>query len=267
MNISISNCYSQLNTGLMVFPTEIKITTENEKKYNFDKLLACNQYNFLLNTLFDYGLVIRFLEQKNSPHQIFTRDIGFIIENIMFISKMSQLSRQQETQSLIKFAAQYNLRTYQMENYAEGGDVFVQDNNIIIGIGERTTEDAANEIKSVLSATNSSYNIIKAYFDLSLIHLDCAFNILDNNSCIISDGLFNPEEITPLFSTIIKAPLDTNTLGANIINLGNKRILCSCQNLATTLNNSEFCCKYIDYSEVTKVGGGLGCSLLPIQRA
>ncbi|WP_353894188.1 arginine deiminase family protein [Proteinivorax hydrogeniformans] len=267
MQISISNCYDSLRFALMAFPSDIAVTVESQEKYQFNKTLACNQYNLLVNTLLDFGVEVRFLDQTNSPTQIYTRDVGFILNDTIFISKMSEDNRQQETESLIDFVNQHNLKSYKMQEFVEGGDVFVHEDKVIIGIGERTTENAAQEISQQLNYTGSNYRVIKAYFDLSLIHLDCAFNILDKDTCLITDGLFNADEISKFFPKVIKTPFDKTTLGPNIINLGNKTLLCSNQQLANTLNQNGFKVIHINYEEVAKVSGGLGCSILPILRS
>ena len=59
---------------------------------------------------------------------------------------------------------------------------------------------------------------------------------------------------------------DADNFGTNFVNLGNKKVLCSNMNVADMLNNEGCDVQYIDYSEINKNEGSLGCSILYLNR-
>lgn len=49
------------------------------------------------------GVIIQFLDPIYGANQVFTRDIGFVIEDRIFIAKMSKQDRVEETKALEKY--------------------------------------------------------------------------------------------------------------------------------------------------------------------
>ena len=268
MNISISNAYDPLKAGIMVFPSNIALSDPIKRtNLDFTKILALEQFDSLVQILVDNHVKIHTLELVNSATQLFTRDIGFIINDIFFISKMTESMREQEINPLMAFVKYHGFKTHKMENNVEGGDIFVHDNKVILGIGGRTTDLAAKEINQVLLNCGSNYEIVEVRFDLSKIHLDCVFNVLDKNTCLLSGGIMEPKKIIELFPNVVNITTnELSNLGSNIINLGNKKILCSNEELTRKLTTLNYEATYVDYSEIVKTEGSLGCCLLPTQR-
>jgi len=204
----------------------------------------------------------------DEPNQVFTRDIGFVVSNILFISKMTDPTRKLETKKLVHYIKKMNIdNIHFMENEIEGGDVLVHDKMIFIGLGERTTPRAINELKEVLLRHNLNYEIIEVIINKSLIHLDCTFNILESDTCIISKGVYNPEVVIDRFENIINVPdAEVSSLASNIVCLGNKNVLCSNENFSSILNNHGYVTTYVPFTEIIKAQGSLGCCILPTRR-
>ncbi|ABR47680.1 amidinotransferase [Alkaliphilus metalliredigens QYMF] len=268
MRVFTKNEYERICYCLMAYPCNLLIVDANNIfSKDMDKNLAISQYNRLVNILVECGVKVQFLDLDSSPSQVFTRDIGFIIENILFISKMTDPLRQSEIKGLIQLAKKHKIKIHLMSHNVEGGDVIVHDNKIFIGQGNRSNERAAEEIAAVLSQNNMEYQIIKVLFDTTKIHLDCVFSILDKDTCLISDDVFKPQNIKDHFSKTIEVPKDqVDILAANIINLGQNRILCCSESLTHILQDHGYHTSFIEFSEVIKVGGSIGCCVLPILR-
>jgi len=267
MKILNNHEYDKLISGIMVYPCNIIASSNSTSAGPIDKQIVSKQYNTLFNTLLDYGVRIHFFDLNRSTSQVFARDIGFIIDNILFISNMTQPERQTEINGLIDFAKQHNIKSHIMKNKVEGGDILVHNNKVFVGVGYRTNEAAVQEIENILSLNNKQYEFIKVYFNTSKIHLDCVFNIVSNETCIISTDVFNPESILKHFSNALQVPIEEqDSLATNIIQLGNNIILCSSKIFSTTLQDYGYNSIFIDFSEIIKASGSLGCCLMPLLR-
>jgi len=267
MKILNNHEYDKLVSGIMVYPCNIIASSNSTSAGPIDKQIVSKQYNTLFNTLLDYGVRIHFFDLNRSTSQVFARDIGFIIDNILFISNMTQPERQTEIKGLIDFAKQHNIKSHIMENKVEGGDILVHNSKVFVGVGYRTNEAAVQEIDHILSLNNKQYEFIKVSFNTSKIHLDCVLNIVSNETCIISTDVFNPQDVLKHFSTAIEVPIkEQDSLATNIIDLGNNVILCSSNVFSKILQDHGYNSIFIDFSEIIKASGSLGCCLMPLLR-
>ncbi|SCZ06476.1 dimethylarginine dimethylaminohydrolase family protein [Alkaliphilus peptidifermentans] len=265
MNISFNNEYDKLASCIIAYPCNIQVSSNISPAGQIDKLIASKQYNKLINTLMDNDVKTYLFDLNGSTAQVFTRDIGFVINDILFVSNMTQPERQTEIAGLIDLAKQHNIKNHIMTNKAEGGDILVHQGKLFIGVGNRTSEEAVEEILHVLSLNNYQYEVIKVYFNKTKIHLDCVFNILDKNTCITTIDIFNPEDVLKHFANAIEIPIEElDSLAANIIDIGNDIILCSSEAFSKSLKRHGYKTIYIEFNEIIKASGSLGCCLMPL---
>ena len=110
-----------------------------------------SQYNNFINALSKNNIKLYFIDiNKNATQQVFTQDIGFVIDDLLFVSKMKEKERKIETESFMKFVKDNNIKYYEMKNNIEGGDVIKYQDVIFVGISSRTSIQAANELQEVL---------------------------------------------------------------------------------------------------------------------
>lgn len=267
MKVFIGNDYDCLQDCILCYPCNLQAVNSNDPNRQVDKNLASVQYNNLLNKLIEHGSKVQFVGLNNSPSQVFARDIGFAVEELLFVSNMTDSSRQSEINVLKELAKKHNIKTHVMEQKVEGGDIIIKNNIVFIGQGNRTNEMAANEIGYILQRNNKPYEIVKVGFDATKIHLDCAFNILNEETCIISSSVYDTEMVAKYFKKVIKIPdEDLSDLAPNIVQLDRRSYLCSSKNFKKILQSHGFNAIYIDFSEFIKCNGGLGCCVLPLLR-
>lgn len=263
MNIHLENEYDKIIYYLMVYPSNFYANGQN----HVDMKLVFHQYNEFVNLLVNLGVKVQFLDITNSTEQVFTRDIGFVIKDIFFISKLNNVQRQSESEPLMNFIKTHNLKHYIMQNSIEGGDVILHDEVLFIGVSDRTSMEGIKEVQAVLDDNNIAVKTIPVNFDRSKIHLDCAFNTLDRENCLITDYVNDVDIIQKHIKNCYK--LDkaaADELGTNYVYLGDKKIITSSKGAYELLKSKSFVPYYTDFSEVIKGSGSLGCCTLPILR-
>lgn len=267
MKVFVDSDYDKLDQCIVVYPSNLQIVSNNTAKEQINKNVASKQYNNLINTLSEYGVNMRFFDLNGSPSQVFSRDIGFVIQDMLFISHLTLPDRQAEIDGLIDFVHKHSIKHHIMQNYVEGGDIIVNHNKIFIGQGNRTCEKAVTEINDVLSTINLPFELVKVYFEPSKIHLDCVFDILGKDTCIISEDVFNPQDVVKYFSKVIEAPrAELDSLAINIVSLDNNTLLCSSESFTYSLQKQGYNSIFINFSEIIKASGSLNCCIFPINR-
>ena len=256
--------YKILKLCLLCYP--VNLASDSNNKINTDLLYS--QYNKFINTLTENNVRVKFIDiDKKLPMQVFTQDIGFVIDDILFISKLSDKVRKEETKYLKKFAVENNIRFYEMKNNIEGGDVIHYDNIVFVGVGKRTCIEACNEIEDVLRKVSSPVGIIPIKYDPAKIHLDIIFNILDKDYGIISPYVYDKEIIQKFVKNLIEiSKNDADEFATNYVYLGNKKLISCNKKISKMLEEIGYDVEYIDFSEAFKADGGLECSALFLSR-
>lgn len=260
MKIRNNKGYGKLKTVIVCYPSNFKVKGKVQINYP----LMYEQYNNFINLISREGVKVQLLEPIYGENQVFTRDVAFVIGDTLFISSMSNKERIEETKALEKYIKNHNLKVYRMENKIEGGDVIVYENYIFVGLSKRTSLEAIKELKEYINEYNMGYEIIEINFNKEkMLHLDCVFNILGKDQCIISDYLYDKDKIKKRIKTCYNIDKKTSEeLGANIVALGDGRIVTSNKTVFHILKKADFEVFYLDYSEILKAGGGFTCSTL-----
>lgn len=266
MRVFENNQYDKIERCILAYPSYLQ-KADHKITHEIDLHMASKQYNALLNVLIENGIKAYFLDLDGSPSQLFARDIGFLINDLIFISNMKQSVRKPEIEGLKEFVKKHNLKHYIMQSNVEGGDIIAHNNKVFIGQGDRTNEDAFLEIGNVLRTNNLDLQLIKVFFETSKIHLDCTFNIIDKDTCIISKEVFNHEDVLKHFSKVIEIDgEDLKSLAPNVINMGNKKLLCSSENFSKVLQSNGYNTTFIQFDEIIKDKGSIGCCVFPTLR-
>lgn len=268
MNIYQINKYDPIKSYLVCYPVKFQITDKSNKHYGtVDLNKVFSQYNDFINELILEGVKIQFLDIGNSPEQVYTRDLAFVINDTIFICNMKNVSRKTETSYLMEFVKENNLKYYEMKNNIEGGDVILYDNIVFVGISTRTTIEAVNELQKVLKDMKININVVPINFDPAKIHLDCAFNTLDKGEAVISPYVYDRKVIEKYIDKLYDiSKEDADNLGTNYIYLGNRKVLSCSEKVTKLLNDNGYKAKYIDFSEIAKGEGGFECTTLSILR-
>ena len=275
---SLEQCYdpkSKMHVKAGTYPSEHDMIIEMQSLANvFDK------YNVSV-------FRPKIIENYN---QIFSRDIGFVIEDKFIVANILP-DRDQEIKAIDYILDQIpneNKITLPEECHVEGGDVMPWNNYIFIGtysgedypdyITARTNINAVKAIQDLFP-----HKIVKS-FELrksndnakeNALHLDCCFQPVGKNKAIIHEnGFLNEKDFNWLVEFFGKENVFEITkeemyqMNSNVFSIS-EDIIVSEQNF-TRLNiwllENGFTVEKVPYAEIAKQEGLLRCSTLPLVR-
>jgi N-dimethylarginine dimethylaminohydrolase len=237
-----------------------------------------------------YNVTVYRPEMIENYNQIFTRDIGFVIDDI-FIKSNILPDRERELDAVQYIIDQIDSKKIVRppeEVHIEGGDVMLWNNYIFIGtykgsdyknyITARTNVQGVQYIKDLFpKKIVKEFDLVKSKIEArdNALHLDCCFQPVGNDKGIIYKNGFR-EEADYLFLVNLfgKENLFHITreemyhMNSNVFSI-DTNVVVSERNF-TRLNNwlraKSFVVEEIPYAEIAKQEGLLRCSTLPLIR-
>lgn len=257
--------------------------------YPFEEDMV-NEMEAFSKVLKKYNVIIFRPEMIENYNQIFTRDIGFVIDDV-FVKSNILPERERELDAIQYVIDQIDPKKVVRppeEVHIEGGDVILWNNYIFIGTykgsGYKDYITARTNIQGVQFIKDLFPNKIVKEFDLvkskmeardNALHLDCCFQPVGKNKGIIYKSGFR-EEADYLFLVNIfgKENLfhitreEMYDMNSNVFSVDTD-VVVSEKNF-TRLNNwlrsNGFVVEEIPYAEIAKQEGLLRCSTLPLIR-
>ncbi|MDY0090013.1 MAG: amidinotransferase [Flavobacteriaceae bacterium] len=223
-------------------------------------------------------------------NQIFSRDIGFVIDDI-FIKANILEDRSRELDAINYVIDQMNpakvVRPPE-EVHIEGGDVMLYNDHIFIGtykgsdyknyITARTNMEGVQYIKELFpNKIVKEFDLVKSKIEPrdNALHLDCCFQPVGKNKGIIYKSGFREEaDYMYLVDLFGKENLfhitrdEMYNMNSNIFSI-DENVVVSEKNftrLNTWLRENNFIVEEIPYAEISKQEGLLRCSTLPLIR-
>ncbi len=223
-------------------------------------------------------------------NQIFSRDIGFVIED-KFIKANILPDRDREILAIEHVWSQVpkeNRITLPDECHVEGGDVMPWNDHIFIGtytasdypdyITARTNKEAVDEIQKLFpNKTVKSFELRKSNDDPkeNALHLDCCFQPVGKNKAILhKNGFLDENEYEWLLNFFGKENVfeiskdEMYQMFSNVFSIS-ENVVISEKNftrLNDWLRDQGFTVEEVPYSEIAKQEGLLRCSTLPLIR-
>ena len=149
----------------------------------------------------------------------------------------------------------------------EGGDVIIDRDTVYVGLSNRTNQNSADHLQSLLT----NFNVKAIPFKSEYLHLDCVFNVVSPEVALIYRPALTEEDIKLFesrYDLIDVSEEEQFTLGTNVLSIGNKRILSLPVNKGVNekLRGMGFEVIEVDITEIIKSGGSFRCCTLPIKR-
>jgi N-dimethylarginine dimethylaminohydrolase len=270
-----ANEYDVLKRVILCAPqymTIREVINETQKEFEDEGIhikTALAQHREFVRTLEAHGVEVILLPyHKKYPEQVFTRDIGFTLGQTIFVAKMAHDVRIGEEDVLKRWLEDEEMSYYSLaEDRIEGGDVVIDGKTIYVGLSNRTHPEAVEHLQGLLN----QYEVKPIPFKAKYLHLDCVFNVISSDVALIYPPALTKEDID-LFSSryeLIEVTEEEQfTLGTNVLNIGNKKILSLPVNKQVNrqLRNRGFEVIEVDITEIIKSGGSFRCCTLPILR-
>jgi N-dimethylarginine dimethylaminohydrolase len=243
------------------------------------------------NAVFEkYDVTVYRPEIIENYNQIFTRDIGFVIDDV-FIKSNILPDRERELEAIQYVMDQINpakvVRPPE-EVHIEGGDVMVWNEHVFIGtykgsdyssyITARTNMFGVNYIKELFpNKIVNEFDLVKSKLEArdNALHLDCCFQPVGTDKGIIYKSGFREESdylyLVKLFGKENLFHITRDEMyhmNSNIFSIAPDVVVSEKKftRLNTWLRKQGFTVEEIPYAEIAKQEGLLRCSTLPLIR-
>ena len=237
-----------------------------------------------------YGVQVYRPEIIRDCNQIFTRDIGFVIDDV-FIKANILPDRQAEYQAIEYIVKQMNpdkVITPPEEVHIEGGDVMPWNEHIFIGtykgddykeqVTARTNMAGVAFIQKLFPHKKvKEFDLVKSKTEArdNALHLDCCFQPVGKDKAIIYKGGFRSEADYQYLVDIFGAENlfhiereEMYEMNSNVFSISPEVVVSEKHftRLNTWLRAQGLTVEEIPYSEISKQEGLLRCSTLPLLR-
>ncbi|GAE95394.1 NG,NG-dimethylarginine dimethylaminohydrolase [Gracilibacillus boraciitolerans JCM 21714] len=273
--IQQQNEYGRLEKVIVCPPKYMeikKIINETQKFYedsNIDVSIAVKQHQELVDVLEKHGVeIIELYTDPKLNEQVFTRDIGFVIDDILYTAEMGRNIRKPEIDVLQQILDEHAITYHPLTTQSiEGGDVMVTEDIVWIGNSSRTTSHAIQELQTHIG----NREIVELPIRQDILHLDCALNMVSKEVGLIYSPAFHEEDVKKLHDKydLIEVNEDEQfTLGTNVFSIGDQKVISLPDNkqVNQALIKKGFDVIEVDFSEIIKSGGSFRCCTLPIER-
>ena len=238
-----------------------------------------------------YGVIVHRPEPVDGCNQVFARDVGFVIDDKIIVSNIIP-DRQEEIDAYGSIYSQIHYKDiYNLPEavHIEGGDVILWRGNIFVGQyafkdypqvkTARTNRLALDYLAMLFPDKNIiPLNLRKSDTDPyeGILHLDCTFMPVGRDKAIIyKDGFLNPRDAAHLVE-MFGGPSNVFELtkeemywmNSNIFSISEDIVVVEehFTRLKAWLESQGITVETVPYREISKMGGLLRCSTLPLRR-
>ena len=271
-------CYdpkSRVNVLANTYPTEIDMLDE---------------LNQLEEVLVKYNVEVYRPKVIHDYNQIFSRDIGFVIDDFFIISNILA-ERSKEILAInrvIDLIPKNKIIELPEDCHVEGGDVILHNDYIFIGTYDgddysnfktaRTNYKAIKFLKEKFTEKNIiSFDLIKSDLEptKNALHLDCCLQPVGNDKLVACPDAFlkryQYQWLIDYFGeeNILELSLsEMSEMNCNFFSIDTNIVVSekSFTKLNSWLRSFDIAVEEINYKEISKQGGLLRCSTLPLIR-
>lgn len=300
--INVHNETSTLKSVILGTAFSNGPTPKAEEAYDpksLEHILAGN-YPLESDMIFEMEAFCKVLEKYNvqvyrpeilqNVNQIFTRDIGFVIDNYFIIANILP-ERENEIEAIHYLINQINPKNVlrpPKEIHIEGGDVLLWNDYIFIGTYKGADYSSIKTARTNLQGVEyiqqlfphkivKEFNLIKSVTEArdNALHLDCCFQPVGTDKAIIyKDGFIDEADYQYLLHLFGENNLfhitrnEMYEMNSNVFSIA-PNVVVSEKNfirLNNWLRTKGFIVEEIPYAEISKQEGLLRCSTLPLER-
>jgi len=244
----------------------------------------------LENVLLKYDVKVYRPDVINHYNQIFSRDIGFVIDDSFVISNIL-IERSDEISAIynvIELISKNKIIELPQECHIEGGDVILHNDYMFIGTFDgddysnfktaRTNYQAIQFLKKTFPEKKIiSFDLIKSDLEptKNALHLDCCLQPVGNGKLVACPDAFlkrdQYEWLIDYFGkeNILEMSLnEMSEMNCNFFSIDTNIVVSekSFTKLNNWLKSFDIVVEEINFKEISKQGGLLRCSTLPLIR-
>jgi dimethylargininase len=147
--------------------------------------LALAQHDAYVRCLESLGLTVEVLPAAPGfPDACFVEDTAVVVREVAIVSRPGAPSRQSETKSMTgPLSAHRPLAHIEEPGTLDGGDILQVGKRFFIGVSDRTNEEGARQLASILSGHGYQSDIIRVAAGL---HLKSSLNFVGENTMLVT---------------------------------------------------------------------------------
>lgn len=250
-----------------------------------------HEMNAVLSVLERNGVEVLRPDLVEDYNQIFARDVAFVIDDTLFVSNLIP-DREKETGAIghiLERIPSAHIESLPERVHTEGGDILLYDDILFVGCylrpdystykTARTNQYAIDYLRERFPAKQVvPLELRKHDHDprQSVLHLDCAFQPVGKGRALIfREGFLEPkyvgvvEEIFGKDNLFAVTGEEAYMMNTNLVSLSPSRVISD--QAFTRLNqhleqNWGIAVEAVPYQEISKMGGLLRCSTMPLVR-
>lgn len=221
--------------------------------------LALKQHDAYISALKECGVKVTVLEaDENFPDSCFVEDTAVLTSKCAIISNPGANTRTKEVETMIpvikSFYNEDQIDYIKSPGTLEGGDIMMVGNHFYIGLSNRTNQEGAEQLISILEKYGHTGSIVTLE---KVLHLKTGINYIENNIMLVSGEFIEKPDFKTFEKIIIP---EEEAYGANCIWVNNKVIIPSgYPTVKKGIMEKGYEIIEVDTSEYRKIDGGLSC--------
>ena len=280
--IQYDNEYMRLKRVALYKPSRQELAVEdfaaNMYESEPDPAKVLVEFSGIVSKLESLGVAVVVLEDRegeteNTSNMVFLRDTAFVFNQTIMLANMKHQVRMAEPKKLAKLLSKTNdsyakyIKDMLGENTMEGADIFaLAPDRLCLYSGLRTSKGTESVITRSFPGTK--IQAIKANITRIPQHLLGALHIVDHDLAL-RRRTYCKDSIKGLaFVDFDEDTEVTHGFALNVITLGPREILMPANRPRTQarIEAAGVTCHTVEINEIHKMGGGLACMALPLER-
>jgi N-dimethylarginine dimethylaminohydrolase len=201
--------------------------------------------------------------------QHYTRDPAFAIDATLYVARPRRAARQAEIPGLRDVLARMSRVVWLDDGTIEGGDVIVDVDHVMIGLGEETDPAGVDALRYRLR--ESGRRVVVLDFAMrGVIHTDTVFNVVAPGLAIVHRPAFLPDTwrwIDDHYDVIEVDEQQRRALSVNTLSINTSTVVIRDDDrLAEQLRDRGMTVITHDYTAVTRLPGSYRCTTMPVRR-
>ena len=231
----------------------------------WDREKLLDQQEAFYETMRRYEVRLHFVPPSDvHPWATYTRDTGFVIGDALYFSRTRELPERTGEIEIVQSILP-DVPMVEIQGQIEGGDVLIDEGRAWVGLGTRTTPEAAAEL-------GQHVEVIPLYLGPKIMHLDTRMTILPGRHLLTVPGVFRPEDLkllTDRFTMIEVTEDEARAMATNVFVINPQTVVVHAgfQRIAQAIEAHGLMVERVDWSEPNALLGSFRCATMPLARA